>query len=169
MPLQLPSAVSAEGEKVLVKSTFPAHTLKSFISQKSDLCVTIRCSPGHHPKCPKQQFQRTDWPPIELTQHSKMSLSLKLAFSQDLRFQSTFNFFFNLGDHRSCRPLSEFRKAEVDISYSVPVGCVTPYVVMKPPLEEAQDTPSALPLFCTHPKETLLFCNIIRVLGPAGN
>lgn len=129
--------------------------------------MTIRCSPGHHPKCPKQQFQRTDWPPIELTQHSKMSLPLKLAFSQDLRFQSTFNFFFNLGDHRSCRPLSEFRKAEVDISYSVPVGCVTPYVVMKPPLEEAQDTPNALPLFCTHPKETLLFCNIIRVLGPA--
>ena len=30
-------------------------------------------------------------------------------------------------------------------------------MVMKPPLEEAQDTPSVLPLFCTHPKETLLF------------
>lgn len=86
-----------------------------------------------------------------------MSLPLKLAF------------FLNLGGHRSCRPLSEFRKAEVDLSFSVPVGCVTPYMVMKPPLGEAQDTPSALPLFCTHSKETLLFCNIIRILGPAGN
>lgn len=130
--------------------------------------MIIRCSPGRHPKCPKQQFQMTDCPPIELMLHSKMSLPLKLAFSQDLRFQSTFNFFFNLGGHRSCRPLSEFRKAEVDLSYSVPVGCVSPYVVMKPPLEEARDTASALPLFCTHSKETLLFCNIC-ILGPAGN